>query len=162
MHKSIISVGRAREDVRRSAKSSFGAGFTLIELLVVVAIIGLLASIVFASLGSARRNGRIAAAQGTMRNITTSLILCWDNDPSKTTVPTESQDGGGGQVCEDKSITTTKYGALPSGWVFCLGGQTCGAADTSTKNPIKLISKSISDNKEITCDEGGCVTKNAD
>ena len=139
-------------------------GFTLIELLVVVAIIGLLASIVFASLGSARRNGRIAAAQGTMRNLTTSLILCWDNDATDTNPPTETQNGGGGDVCDDTVVTTTKYGSLPSGWFFCdtasgsSNGSTC-ANDVSDADPVVLKAKG--DGKEIKCTEGGCVTKDA-
>jgi prepilin-type N-terminal cleavage/methylation domain-containing protein len=50
-------------------------GFTLIELLVVVAIIGLLASVVLASLNSARSKGRDAKRKSDAHQITLAIEL---------------------------------------------------------------------------------------
>lgn len=50
-------------------------GFTLIELLVVIAIIGLLASIVLASLGTARQRSRDARRLADVKSIRTALEL---------------------------------------------------------------------------------------
>lgn len=50
-------------------KKLFNKGFTLIELLVVIAIIGILSSIVLASLSSARTKGEDAAIQSTLSNM---------------------------------------------------------------------------------------------
>jgi prepilin-type N-terminal cleavage/methylation domain-containing protein len=44
-------------------------GFTLIELLVVIAIIGILSSIVIASLNSARTKGSVAAVKGGLAQV---------------------------------------------------------------------------------------------
>lgn len=60
--------------VFRTQKNTYG--FTLIELLVVVSIIGLLSSVVLASLSSAKEKGRAAAAQEQVRQIQTAIGLC--------------------------------------------------------------------------------------
>jgi prepilin-type N-terminal cleavage/methylation domain-containing protein len=57
----------------------FKKGFTLIELLVVVAIIGLLASIVMASLTSAEGKARYAQALETMHSIEDAAILDYND-----------------------------------------------------------------------------------
>lgn len=54
-------------------------GFTLIELLVVIAIIGVLASIVLASLNTARRKGRDAKRVSDIKQIQTALELYFDS-----------------------------------------------------------------------------------
>jgi len=53
-------------------------GFTLIELLVVVAIIGILASVVLASLNTARAKGADAAVKANIAGVRTNAELQYD------------------------------------------------------------------------------------
>lgn len=62
----------------RNAFRKSGRGFTLIELLVVIAIIGILASIVLASLNSARRKSRDARRIADIKQIQLALELYAD------------------------------------------------------------------------------------
>ena len=53
-------------------------GFTLIELLVVIAIIGILSSIVLASLNTARAKGSDAAIKSSINNMRAQAALFYD------------------------------------------------------------------------------------
>ena len=61
-------------------KHTLKRGFTLIELLVVIAIIGILASVVLASLNSARDKGTDAANKSNLNNIRAQAEIIYDDD----------------------------------------------------------------------------------
>ena len=69
-------------------KTSYKKGFTLIELLVVIAIIGILSSIVLASLNSARKKGRDARRVADVKQIQLALELYYD---AHSNYPTSAQ-----------------------------------------------------------------------
>ena len=67
-------------------KKESNNGFTLIEILVVIAIIGILSSVVLASLNTAKEKARIAIATADLRSIDTGMVLL-ANDTSEWTGP---------------------------------------------------------------------------
>lgn len=66
-----------------SSKRGKSTGFTLIELLVVIAIIGVLASIVLASLNSARRKSRDARRITDVKQVQLALELYFDGQSNQ-------------------------------------------------------------------------------
>jgi prepilin-type N-terminal cleavage/methylation domain-containing protein len=81
-------------------------GFTLIELLVVIAIIGVLASIVLASLNSAREKSRDARRLTDIKQIQLALELYFDGTGSGQypVTSTTCTDGGGAANAEHNGL----------------------------------------------------------
>ncbi|HEY4521399.1 MAG TPA: type II secretion system protein [Candidatus Paceibacterota bacterium] len=114
-------------------------GFTLIEVLVVIAIIGILAATVLASLSSSRAKARLSAAQDTMHNYQLGLQLCAQEGETVTPPTAETQDGGGEFMCTGGP----NYVQLPSGWQY-----------TSASSQSQIVA--AGDGKTITCTDMAC------
>jgi prepilin-type N-terminal cleavage/methylation domain-containing protein len=108
-------------------KKSFRRGFTLIELLVVIAIIGILSSIVLASLNSARQKGRDARRVSDIKQLQLALELYYDANghyPPTLTVNNIVTPGYISTLPSDPSgATAYSYAGLTAGTV----GGTCSS-----------------------------------
>jgi prepilin-type N-terminal cleavage/methylation domain-containing protein len=76
-------------------KMNFKKGFTLIELLVVVAIIGVLASVVLASLNTARAKGTDAAIKSNLDNTRAQASLYYDTNSGYSSAAVAATATGG-------------------------------------------------------------------
>ncbi len=155
-------------------------GFTLIELLVVIAIIGLLSSIILASLGTARAKAADATIKENLFSIRTQAELLYDqsrncygdggdndcntNSLSAQACPTAAPSITDETILENVQIQTAliKSGDLSSGQgmngAYCLttAGQTAWAISVPYKsdNNLGWCVDSTGKSKEVTMDIG--------
>ena len=126
---------RSRDLIQHHFSPRNGAGFTLIELLVVIAIIGILSSIVLASLNTARQKSRDARRVSDVKQLQLALELYYDANGAYPTYanffgpgssPTSlvganyisiiPSDPGSATACTDGSQASCyKYSALITG-----------------------------------------------
>ena len=133
------------------SKKTAKAGFTLIELLVVIAIIGILASVVLASLNSGRQKARDAKKAADLRQIQSVMIQLADDsatigyDVAKVTGCTTVGS------CIDSSKVTKYFPTLPKNptgadYLF-FGGVTSFCTSVDYENDTA---------KGFACDEEQC------
>ncbi len=128
-------------------KNTLKRGFTLIELLVVIAIIGILASVVLASLNTARDKGTDAAIQSSINNVRAQANIFGSKTDGSVNYDGLCADAAVSQITADITAkVSTPYCAENDDdeWVYAAplqtGGFICmdssGVADTSASGTL--------------------------
>jgi prepilin-type N-terminal cleavage/methylation domain-containing protein len=132
-------------------------GFTLIELLVVIAIIGILSSVVLASLNSARNKGSDAAIKANINNTRAQAEIFYDSHGN-------NYDDGTDDICGDPSIVKQMAAAesAGSGDVNCFASSTAWGIEAQLKSSTDYVcvdstgNSATSSGSEIGTGDGQC------
>ena len=130
------------------ARTSGSGGFTLIELLVVIAIIGILSSVVLASLNSARAKGRDTKRISDMKQLQLALELYYDSNAGYPVAISGTELTGPGYIPAiplDPTAATTPY-------EYAGVSSTETTACTTAPCPSYVIKANLEDNSHAALD----------
>lgn len=108
-------------------------GFTLIELLVVIAIIGLLSSVVLASLNSARNKGGDAALKADLANLRSQAALYYEEHGNSYGTAGTSCTTAGSVFADERIAEQIKGAENASG-----GGSVATCAASATRFVVSV------------------------
>ena len=129
----------------RRGRNEGQKGFTLIELLVVIAIIGILSSVVLASLNSARKKGRDARRLSDVKQIQLALELAYDASGSYPAVLSTSTIVTPGYIAALPTDPSNQAGYAYTPYTVTSGGAICSGYHIGTSLETSNHSSLLSD-----------------
>lgn len=134
-------------------------GFTLIELLVVIAIIGILSSVVLASLTTARTRGQSASVQSQLANMRAQAELYYSSTGGNTYGADHAEDACTEAAADLFGTGNNNLNALIDGVAAVVTRAKTACSSTATAWAVAAVDPSVSAGTSAFCVDSTGVSK---